>query len=70
MLGTRFKGEILPGAMPWTNRYIGNPILTGMLNVIFGAHVSDAHCGLRALRRDVGRGSGSRRPGWSSPRRW
>ena len=53
VLGTRFKGEILPGAMPWTNRYIGNPILTGMLNVIFGAHVSDAHCGLRALRRDA-----------------
>ena len=41
---------ILPGAMPWTNRYIGNPILTGMLNVIFGAHVSDAHCGMRTLR--------------------
>jgi hypothetical protein len=53
VLGTRFKGEILPGAMPWTNRYIGNPILTGMLNVIFGARVSDAHCGLRALRRDA-----------------
>ncbi len=39
--------------MPWTNRYIGNPILTRMLNVIFRAHVSDAHCGLRALRRDA-----------------
>jgi hypothetical protein len=53
VLGTRFKGEILPGAMPWTNRYIGNPILTGMLNVIFRAHVSDAHCGLRAIRREA-----------------
>jgi len=53
VLGTRFKGEILPGAMPWTNRYIGNPILTGMLNLIFGAHVSDAHCGLRAIRREA-----------------
>jgi hypothetical protein len=53
VLGTRFKGEILPGAMPWTNRYIGNPILTGMLNLIFSAHVSDAHCGLRALRREA-----------------
>ena len=39
--------------MPWTNRYIGNPILTLMLNVIFRAHVSDAHCGLRALRREA-----------------
>jgi hypothetical protein len=53
VLGSRFKGQILPGAMPWTNRYIGNPILTLMLNVIFRAHVSDAHCGLRALRREA-----------------
>ena len=39
--------------MPWPNRYIGNPILTGMLNLLFHARVSDAHCGLRAIRRDV-----------------
>jgi len=58
VLGTRFKGEILPGAMPWTNRYIGNPILTGMLNLIFRAHVSDAHCGLRAIRREAVPGLG------------
>jgi hypothetical protein len=53
VLGTRFKGRILPGAMPWTNRFIGNPMLTGMLNVLFRAGVSDAHCGLRALRRSA-----------------
>ena len=47
------RATILPGAMPWSHRYIGNPILTGMLNVLFGARVSDAHCGLRALRRDA-----------------
>jgi hypothetical protein len=53
VLGTRFRGEILPGAMPWSHRRIGNPILTGMLNRLFGARVSDAHCGLRAIRRDA-----------------
>jgi glycosyl transferase family 2 len=53
VIGSRFKGTIEPGAMPWPNRYIGNPILTGMLNVLFGNNVSDAHCGMRALRRDV-----------------
>jgi glycosyltransferase involved in cell wall biosynthesis len=53
VIGSRFKGTIQPGAMPWPNRYIGNPILTGMLNVFFRSGVSDAHCGLRALRRDV-----------------
>jgi glycosyltransferase involved in cell wall biosynthesis len=50
-MGSRFKGRIEPGAMPWKNRHIGNPILTGVLNVLFRAGISDAHCGLRALTR-------------------
>ena len=50
-MGSRFKGGIKPGAMPWKNRYIGNPILTGILNLLFGAGISDAHCGLRALTK-------------------
>lgn len=50
-MGSRFKGHIAPGAMPWKNRYIGNPILTGILNILFRAGISDAHCGLRALTR-------------------
>jgi glycosyltransferase involved in cell wall biosynthesis len=51
-MGSRFKGGIKPGAMPWKNRYIGNPLLTGILNLLFRTGVSDAHCGLRALTRD------------------
>jgi glycosyltransferase involved in cell wall biosynthesis len=51
-MGSRFRGGIARGAMPWKNRYIGNPILTGVLNVFFRAGVGDAHCGLRALTRD------------------
>jgi glycosyltransferase involved in cell wall biosynthesis len=50
-MGSRFKGGIRPGAMPWKNRWIGNPVLTGILNLLFHARVSDAHCGLRALTR-------------------
>ena len=53
VVGNRFGGTIHPGAMPWPNRYVGNPLLTGMLNLLFGAGVSDAHCGLRAVRREV-----------------
>ncbi len=53
VVGNRFAGTIEAGAMPWPNRYIGNPLLTGMLNLLFRSGVSDAHCGLRALRRDV-----------------
>ncbi|HEX5257687.1 MAG TPA: glycosyltransferase [Sphingomicrobium sp.] len=51
-MGSRFKGGISPGAMPWKNRYIGNPVLTGILNLFFGAGISDAHSGLRAIRKD------------------
>ena len=54
VLGSRFRGRILPGAMPWLHRYVGNPILSGILSVFFGRHVSDAHCGLRAMTRDAG----------------
>jgi hypothetical protein len=53
VLGSRFRGTIHPGAMPWLNRHVGNPILTGMLNGLFGTRVSDAHCGLRAVKRDA-----------------
>jgi hypothetical protein len=45
--------NIQPGAMPWLHRYVGNPILTGILNLFFRTGVKDAHCGMRALRRDV-----------------
>ena len=52
VMGNRMK-NIQPGAMPWHHRYIGNPLLTGMLNLFFRVGVKDAHCGMRALRRDV-----------------
>ncbi len=52
-MGSRFKGGIAPGAMPWKNRYIGNPVLTGILNLFFRTGISDAHCGLRAIRADA-----------------
>lgn len=52
-MGSRFKGEIRPGAMPWKNRYIGNPALTRILNLFFNSRVTDAHCGLRALSKEA-----------------
>jgi glycosyltransferase involved in cell wall biosynthesis len=52
VMGDRMD-NIQPGAMPWLHRYIGNPILTGLLNLFFRTGVNDAHCGMRALRRDV-----------------
>ena len=50
-MGSRFKGEIKPGAMPWKNRRIGNPALTGLLNLFFRSGLSDAHSGLRAFTK-------------------
>jgi glycosyltransferase involved in cell wall biosynthesis len=53
VLGSRFAGTILPGAMPWLHQYVGNPILTGLLNAMFGLKSSDAHSGLRAFTSDA-----------------
>ena len=52
VMGDRM-GNIQPGAMPWLHRYVGNPLLSGLLNFFFRTGVKDAHCGMRALRRDV-----------------
>ena len=51
VMGDRMDG-IQPGAMPWLHQYIGNPILSGTLNLFYKTGVRDAHCGMRAFRRD------------------
>jgi glycosyltransferase involved in cell wall biosynthesis len=53
VLGSRFGGEIRQGAMTWSHRYIGNPILTAVLNRFFGLKSSDAHSGMRAFTREA-----------------
>jgi glycosyltransferase involved in cell wall biosynthesis len=52
VIGDRMD-NIHPGAMPWLHRYVGNPVLTGILNLFFRTGVSDAHCGMRGIRRSV-----------------
>jgi glycosyltransferase involved in cell wall biosynthesis len=51
VVGDRMR-NIHAGAMPWHHRYIGNPLLSGLLNLLFHTGVNDAHCGMRALRRN------------------
>lgn len=53
VMGSRFKGTILPGAMPFLHRWLGNPVLTSLGRLFFRVNVSDFHCGLRAFRRDA-----------------
>src|SRR5262249_55906226 len=52
VMGDRMD-NIHPGAMPWLHRYVGNPVLSVVLNLFFRTGIRDAHSGMRALRRDV-----------------
>ncbi|OYV37705.1 MAG: dolichol-P-glucose synthetase [Acidocella sp. 20-61-6] len=53
VMGNRFLGGIAPEAMPWQNRYIGNPILSGIGRLLFRCPVRDFHCGLRGFSREA-----------------
>ncbi|MFH1861604.1 MAG: glycosyltransferase [bacterium] len=53
VMGSRLKGEIKPGAMPPLHRYLGNPVLSGFLNLLYRTGISDAHCGMRAFTKEA-----------------
>src|ERR1700687_1494634 len=53
VVGNRFRGGIEAGAMPWSHRWVGNPVLTFISRVFFHTPVGDAHCGLRGFRKDA-----------------
>ncbi len=51
VIGSRMRGGIDPGAMPFLHRFLGTPVLTALANLLFGCGVSDINCGMRGLRR-------------------
>jgi glycosyltransferase involved in cell wall biosynthesis len=53
VVGNRFAGGILPGAMPFLNRYLGNPVLSFIGRTLFSAPIGDFHCGLRGFDREA-----------------
>lgn len=53
VMGNRFLGGIAPGAMPWKNRYLGNPFLSGLGRALFRCPARDFHCGIRGFRREA-----------------
>ncbi|MDB6115982.1 MAG: arnC 2 [Lacunisphaera sp.] len=53
VMGNRFLGGIEPGAMPWKNRHIGNPILSFIGRLFFRTRIGDFHCGLRAFSAEA-----------------
>jgi len=53
VMGNRFAGGIKEGAMVWSHRWIGNPVLTAISRLFFHTPVGDMHCGLRGFRKDA-----------------
>ena len=53
VMGNRFAGEIKQGAMVWSHRWVGNPVLTAISRLFFHTPVGDMHCGLRGFRKDA-----------------
>jgi glycosyltransferase involved in cell wall biosynthesis len=53
VMGNRFTGRIMPGAMPWLHQWLGNPVLSWLGRTLFNADVGDFHCGLRAFRKSA-----------------
>jgi glycosyltransferase involved in cell wall biosynthesis len=53
VMGNRFLGGIKPGAMPWKNKYIGNPIITWVGRMLFSCPQNDFLCGLRGLSKEA-----------------
>lgn len=50
-MGSRLRGRIEPGAMPWLHRHLGTPVLTALIRLFFGLPISDCNCGMRAFTR-------------------
>jgi glycosyltransferase involved in cell wall biosynthesis len=53
VMGNRFRGGILPGAMPPLHRYLGTPVLSAIARLFFKSKIGDNNCGLRAFRRSA-----------------
>ena len=64
VMGNRFTGEIKQGAMPWHHRYIGTPVMSAIVNVLFGAGIGDVNTGMRGFTKELYRRLGLRTTGW------
>jgi glycosyltransferase involved in cell wall biosynthesis len=64
VMGSRFRGRIDPGAMPPLHRYLGTPVTTWILNIIFSSRFSDIHCGMRGISRRALLAMGMRSQSW------
>lgn len=51
VIGSRFRGKIEKGAMPFLHKYLGNPVITMLINVLFGVGITDSQCGMRLFKK-------------------
>jgi glycosyltransferase involved in cell wall biosynthesis len=64
VMGSRWLGTIEPGSMPGLHRYLGTPVTTWILNVVYGSHFSDIHCGMRGMTVGALRRMGLQSQSW------
>jgi glycosyltransferase involved in cell wall biosynthesis len=53
VMGSRWKGSIEDGSMPWLHQHLGTPVTTWILNRVYSSKFSDIHCGMRGITRDA-----------------
>ncbi len=53
VMGSRWRGYIEPGSMPPLHQYLGTPVTTWILNVLYSSHFSDIHCGMRGITTEA-----------------
>lgn len=51
VIGSRFRGKIEKGAMPFLHKYLGNPVITMLINMLFGVGITDSQCGMRLFKK-------------------
>jgi len=64
IMGSRFRGYIEPGAMPPLHQYLGTPVTTWILNVIYSSRFSDIHCGMRGITKEAFQRMGLKSQSW------
>ena len=62
-------GRIMPGAMPFSHRWLGNPLFSRMARHMFAVPIHDVYCGLRGFTRELYERLGLRCEGWNLPPR-
>jgi glycosyltransferase involved in cell wall biosynthesis len=64
VMGSRWKGSIEPGSMPALHRYLGTPVTTRMLNIVYSSRFSDIHCGMRGITKEALQRMGLQSQSW------